>query len=168
MLLLISLAQFSHSNLSKQLIVHISKWYCLFKVFIKIFIDDIGRFLSNPVGAETVWQGVFILRALIVIRKEDGDPVAATIELQGYREGWSIPEFFYLSERDWDQLGPLRSLLNVESSSSWGGWFESTALYNCLGRAFRHHRAGCLLYIQSPNVHYFMPTVNLFISMLSH
>ena len=103
----------------------------------------VSFFLSDPLGVEMVWQGVFILRALIVIRKEDGDPVAATIELQGYREGGSFPEFFFFSERDWNQLGLLRSLLNVESSdptNPWNGWFESNALDNGHSGAFHHYQ----------------------------
>ena len=99
--------------------------------------------LSDPVGVEMVWQRVLILRALVVIRKEDGDRVAATVELQGYHEGWSIPQYFFFSERDWSQRGLLRSLLSVETSdpiNPWVGWFESNALRNGLDRAFHHHQ----------------------------
>ena len=69
--------------------------------------------------------------------------VAATVELQGYYEGWSISQFFFFSERDWSQLGLLRSLLNVESSdptNPWKGWFESKALDNGLSGAFHYYQ----------------------------
>ncbi len=89
--------------------------------------------LTAPEG--TLWDGVPIHQAVVILFERDMEYVSVSIKLQGRLEGWPIPLLFRYNE-DWDFLEPLCRFLSLDSSLGWTGYFPHNALINGMSEAF--------------------------------